>query len=347
MSKTIAIKEGGLAIQLTVDKLKTNLIEAGTQNWIPEDGVSVGKITITEDGTYKASDDGYYGYEEVTVSGCGTVTGKGDDDKTYDVTVDENGNIVETLAPTKIRITTYPSPLVYNNGDAINFSQMVVRAYDDDDNLWENDRYTDGIIPANELILPVTTASTESSDKTASSDLFCGIVQPFNFASTVNIIRTRARVGRYNEYQRTSVISCDAVAVGYNGGTGCFAIMASANNNGYDFTDKYHYTSSADNKPDDYETHTHYNFTKSYTHDNKTVHYSTASIGSSGAGNAIESLSLVTSILIDSMNSYAGKIAWTMIYGIVEDESEQEIPVEWERPSDGERLKTSFIIHVN
>jgi hypothetical protein len=34
MSKNITIQEGGVAKQLTVDKLKTNLVGGGTQLWV-------------------------------------------------------------------------------------------------------------------------------------------------------------------------------------------------------------------------------------------------------------------------------------------------------------------------
>lgn len=35
MSKNINIQEGGIGKQLTVDKLKTNLVDGGTQLWVP------------------------------------------------------------------------------------------------------------------------------------------------------------------------------------------------------------------------------------------------------------------------------------------------------------------------
>ena len=59
MSKNITIQEGGVAKQLTVDKLKTNLVGSGTCLWVPEDDVQLTTKYITENGTYPASDDNY------------------------------------------------------------------------------------------------------------------------------------------------------------------------------------------------------------------------------------------------------------------------------------------------
>jgi len=73
MSKNIIIKEDGTARSFSnVEKLQTNLIEGGTQNWVPEDEaaayVDLGEKNITENGTYKAADDGHDGYSEVKVN---------------------------------------------------------------------------------------------------------------------------------------------------------------------------------------------------------------------------------------------------------------------------------------
>ena len=58
MSKNITIQEDGVGKQLTVDKLKTNLVGGGTCLWVPEDDVALGSKRILKNGTYRASDDG-------------------------------------------------------------------------------------------------------------------------------------------------------------------------------------------------------------------------------------------------------------------------------------------------
>lgn len=152
MSKNIVIQEGGIGKQLTVDKLKTDLVGGGTCLWVPEDERALTTKNITEDGTYKASTDGYYGYSEVTVSGIGTVKGKDSDGDDAEASVDpETGEIVVKKVPASIRITTLPTKTTYNYGETIDYSGIVVHAY--------TSTGTDmGEIPFNQLVFPATKA---------------------------------------------------------------------------------------------------------------------------------------------------------------------------------------------
>lgn len=188
MSKNITIKEGGTAKQLTVDKLKTNLVSGGTCLWVPEDEAQLTTKTITENGTYKASDDGYYGYSQVTVSGIGTVTGT--DPETGDevvVTTDpDTGEIVEDTVPSSIRVVTPPyNPYgIYNDGQTIDISAQSgfeVVALLADGNVYEAEGYVLGHIPNSELSIDPTTAtydpSTVTSGGTATIDDTTGLSQ--------------------------------------------------------------------------------------------------------------------------------------------------------------------------
>ena len=153
MSKDIIIQEGGQSKQLTVDKLKTNLVGGGDCLWVPEDGIILGTKHISENGTFRASDDGYFGYSEVTVSGVGTATGRdpttGEETR---VSVDpETGELEETVIPESIRITTLPTKVNYTNGEQINYNGIVVHAY-------SSTGRDLGAVPFNELVFPVTTA---------------------------------------------------------------------------------------------------------------------------------------------------------------------------------------------
>lgn len=81
MSKNITIQEGGVARTLSgVEKIVTNVVGGGTQNWVPEDEaanyVTTGELSVSENGTYYASDDGYVGYSEVTVNTPSRLTTK-------------------------------------------------------------------------------------------------------------------------------------------------------------------------------------------------------------------------------------------------------------------------------
>lgn len=161
MSKNITIQEGGVAKQLTVDKLKTNLVGGSTCTWVPEDEVQLGTKYISENGTYKASADGLYGYSEVTVSGIGTVTGK-DPDGSGDeatATVDpETGEIVISKIPSSIEVIAPPTnPYgIYMNGQAITKDGMIVKAY-----LESGGEY--GTVPNGEITLNPTTAVYDES----------------------------------------------------------------------------------------------------------------------------------------------------------------------------------------
>lgn len=76
MSKNITIAEGTQAKNFNnVAKIRTNLIGGGTQNWVPED--EAGKyadledISISENGTYYADDEGVDGFSVVRVNVSG------------------------------------------------------------------------------------------------------------------------------------------------------------------------------------------------------------------------------------------------------------------------------------
>lgn len=59
--------------------------------------------------------------------------------------------------PYRIEITTLPTTLVYNDGDTIDFTGMVVTGYNEDDSLWTYYN-SDGSIPHSALTFPVTVA---------------------------------------------------------------------------------------------------------------------------------------------------------------------------------------------
>lgn len=152
MSKNIIIQEGGVGKQLTVDKLKTNLVGGGTCLWVPEDEHNLGTKYITENGTYNASDDGYYGYSQVSVSGIGTATGKDGDGDQAQTTVDpETGDLVTKKLIESIAVVTPPTVTTYQDGAIIDFSGISVHGY-------STTGADLGEIPMNELVFPETIA---------------------------------------------------------------------------------------------------------------------------------------------------------------------------------------------
>ena len=98
MAANITISEGGRGRGFTAKKLSTPLQAGGNCLWVPEDDVKLGVGYFSENGRYKAKNDGLYAWSQLVVSvpDGESVTGKGQDGKTYTVTVDGNGNLVET-----------------------------------------------------------------------------------------------------------------------------------------------------------------------------------------------------------------------------------------------------------
>lgn len=164
MSKNVVIKEGGSSKQITCDKLKTNLTDGGTQHWIPASEVSLGHKDINADGTYYASAYGYYGFDYVTVRGIGVAEGTDPDGDDAQTRPDpETGELETRKVPSYIRITTPPTKLEYTDGELIDYTGIVVKAYKKTTGLFTDESYPDGIIPQSELEFPVKAADIDDA----------------------------------------------------------------------------------------------------------------------------------------------------------------------------------------
>lgn len=93
----ISINGDLLPFDETIDKLRTQGIGGGSVTWVPEVDTRCVPLTVTENGSKNASEEGVYGWDIVTVSipNAGSVTGTKNGVE-YTVTVDENGNLVYT-----------------------------------------------------------------------------------------------------------------------------------------------------------------------------------------------------------------------------------------------------------
>lgn len=93
----IGINGDLLPFDETLDKLRTQGIGGGSVTWVPEADTRCVALTVTENGSKSASEEGVYGWDIVTVSipNAGSVTGTKNGVE-YTVTVDENGNLVYT-----------------------------------------------------------------------------------------------------------------------------------------------------------------------------------------------------------------------------------------------------------
>lgn len=329
MSKNITIQEGGVAKQLTVDKLKTDIVGGGSCLWVPEDEVQLTTKHISENGTYKASADGYYGYSEVTVNGIGTVSGK-DPDTGEDVVVSadpETGEIVETTVPHSIRILTPPTnPAgVYQDGEAITKDGMVVLALLASGSAYVTPDYQGGVIPIEELTLDPNTAAYDKDNP-----------KPGEYTSSLLDAEVNAGRGTFDTSKATQYMATGEYVgpetvsrLGENG-----IIVVASTSSGTIFGYKYYDQDGNPTGSGQYMTN------QSWTYDNKTVYYS--------VGMFANFIFPVTDVDPNQVSQAAAKAAWTMIYGTIEKQpgSGQTITVSWPRPVDLKVLETTFEITV-
>ncbi len=138
-----------------VEKLITPGIGSGSVTWVPDADTRCSTLKVTRNGTYTAASAGKFGYDYVTVSVPGSSVVGRDPDTGEEVAVGvdpETGDITETVIPTSIRVVTPPNKVVYNNGETINYTGIVVHKY--------SARGTDlGVVPYGELVFPVSKAN--------------------------------------------------------------------------------------------------------------------------------------------------------------------------------------------
>lgn len=322
MGEAVKIKEGGVdRSQNQINKLKTNMQGGGVCYWLPETELQTDDKRVTQNGNYTAEHEGYYGYNEIIVSipGTGDMNGKGADGNDYSITVDDNGYIVETKIPSAIQITTPPVKVIYNDGETIDYTGMVVKLYDGEGNLFTDSRYPDGIIPATELLLPENTAHYDGSGG-GSSDLD---TSPMTQPLPVNTEMTVVRDGRDEMVVRGECIT------------------------GY-----YHLTSAEDflcviaasKEPGSVIERTGeiIPLASEYGHNGKTAYFTYSSINGyylePGEGQW-------QAIAVDNRNPNVSQIAWTLLYGNG-GQSTQSLPVQWISTYNGKTLETAQDIAV-
>lgn len=326
MSKNIVIQEGGVGKQLTVNKLKTNLVGGGSCIWVPEDETRLGTKYVSENGTYKASDEGYYGFSEFTVSGVGTATGKdGDGDKAQTTVDPDTGDLVTKKLIEGIQITTPPAKTAYQGGETIDFSGLVVHGY-------SSTGRDMGVIPLSQLSISPTSATydPETASSTASSDLV---------ENDINLAGYYYRKSEDSRYIRESTASgADAYITWIYDNSNLVGVDASASpgsvSTALDIT-----TSKETGQIVDTRT-TYTDITQEYTHNGKTVYYY---VGIT-IGGAIADVIQPSPTDIGSASSAA--IAWTAIYGdITEKHSVQTITVSYTNDA-GTVLTATFTVNV-
>ena len=332
MSKNITIQEGGVAKQLTVDKLKTNEVGGGSCLWVPEDDVVLGQKSINENGTYVAADDGYYGYSQVTVNGIGAATGKipsgttppSADGNEYVVTTDNSGNLTFQKLPSSIRVTTLPTKTEYNDGETIDYTGMVVTAYD-------INGQSMGAVTFSELTLPVSEADVDATHMAIWTD-----------GAGINAVMLSYVERWYIDHHgnERAVYVSEPVGV-KNNLPAMYGVAVGSNKSGPTqfFITKYDgrtyvWGSTADRYLDGYT------FNAAAAKGNYDMIKSTTA--STGTG-PMTSFGYV--------DDWATEIPYSMVRptgtpNVHQESGNQTIPVRWARPGDGKVLETSFEITV-
>lgn len=328
MSENISILEGGQAkVFGHVQKLKISNSGGGSSLWVPEEAVPTGSLYVDKNGTYYASNEGYFGYDEVEVNIVKSVKGK-KNNKPYDVTVDDDGFLHENELPAYIEITTPPTTLNYVDGQDISTEGWVVKAFYTDGTEWGDISDTAMIDPA---VADITKVGGDTADSSLLSQYSHVVKRPF----PMGLPKGDSRYYRnYTfEYEGDAITGYhNTNGISYDIATG--AIVASKTENGGWV--RYRYGTGGNINYGD-KHYTGYSF----THGGKTVYYT-----NSGLQNA-------PALDIDAIKSeFQGHfsadvmraIAWTMLYGDITPGG-QKITVNWDR-EDGEVLSTSFTISV-
>lgn len=349
MSKNITIQEGGAAKQMTVDKLKTNLVGGGTQLWVPEDSVELTTKNITANGTYRASDDGYYGYSEVTVNvpggaggppgGAGSsIVGKDGDGDDAIVTVDpETGELEETKLPSSIKVTTRPYEICLD-GQELYKDGMVVKAYMNDDTEY-------GVVQNSEVTLDPATAEYDES-KDVGSGTACTLDGDYEwlsyydeplyaYHSTKVTLETNQAIFEKTGESSAYAIAMNAFGQGFSG-----IIWMSEN-----ASDAVTFVETVTDKATGVKRTTRKIATLQYSKEtlisHKTIYYA--------YGGDLGSNEQQISPAPQRTDNTVEHIITLIFDGVMVPEpggSPQDITVTWPRPGDGKELTTTFEVHV-
>lgn len=303
----------------------------------------------------------------------------------YAVGLDANGFLDDYLLPTKIKIVRFPNKTKYLNGETIDYTGIVVMAFSEDDKVWKNEKYPDGVIPFEELIFPVEIADAAEADniKYVKTDLDIGDVeQPIPIAT-----KKAQKTSRYDHTNAivTKIMQLDNVRYYHRSGSnyayGVFeacAFIRSTDDDGIDhynakiyatskipkeyeglpvkgrlcsevYVDYYYESPSRSYEEHEYGYPAEFNETDTVTHDEKTVYF-TGRFEGGGEDELIPPRAIspknFKALFPDDENDiYVRNIAWAIIYGDITG-GVQSIPVQW-RSIDGEILETSFFVSVS
>lgn len=325
--------EGGLARNMSAHHLETLLSTTGSCQWVPEAEVSLGTKYINVDNrTYKAKDDGKYGWSQVTVSGISITQ----DGNTITHT-DGEGTTTYTL-PDHIEVVQPPHFTIYTDGHDIDFTGMIVKAYNENGSLWTDTDHPNGVIPFEELILPVTKA-----DKNAIEDAVW--VKVLN-GREVEVCKIFHIYQYWNgQLNRDATNQCPPEAVFCYTDDGCYACSDIQ-----DYAISYAYSNDGLHKYDSDRGKQGFRTLFRVTSSPSVITGESMYYRKIEGGDWVDNGGNPWSLTNEPQLTYSGFDKTTTfdiaLHGDGAPTGGQPIPVQWRRPWDGELLETRFYITI-
>ena len=333
---TILISEGGVLRALKAKRLETLVDENDTCRWVRKGLVELDTLSVNVDNTtYRAEDDGAYGYSQVTVSGI-SIQRDTDEHGNERVTHTDASGTTTEIVPSSIVIETPPTFTgPYGYRAYIGTEGMVVKAHKNDGTLWTDENHPDGAISEDEYtISPLITDMSESVIKIGPVDgLECE--EPlYRMGPGSTIAYTRHVDVAYPERTELNI---------YTVPFGCYACMwlrNSRNSLEIVFASETVVTGiwEQTNWRGDYTEKT-FTVSREVTYNGKTF-YSTGPSVSDSLG-----LSISSGAVSASQNFRYNKIPYLLLYGAIL-EGGQEVTVQWPRPGDNKALEDVFTVTV-
>jgi hypothetical protein len=271
------------------------------------------------------------------------VTGYEDDGNEWMWTVDD-GMLEHEKVPSSIVVDTPPTDTEYVDGQSIDFTGLVVKAYDGNGELFVSDTTPQGIVPIGSLTFPVTTASLDAAtggtvDGTGTS--YVDALLPFGFGFSITDAPTYSYMWRAPSGSEDAIRSINRMYVSQavhaacmyfehrdtsTSGHGCVS-MVLASETPFQYGDNGQHSASE------------------YTKDGKTVYWGGTT------SNTVFLYDVESNVptneltaFVSSLSGEGGIIAWSMVYNASRTAG-QQVPVQWRR-ADGKTLEDSFAIQV-
>ena len=253
--------------------------------------------------------------------------------------------------PDEIRVTTLPTKTEYSDGEEIDYTGLVVKAYKNG-SVWSNENYPNGVIPFDELIINDFIASkmmhviSDVDMPGPVNEVIC----PFKVfdSTTLSAYRITRSTGYKDKW--TYLYTPESGDVIFASFAGDFVETETDWYSEVGNYDALVIPASKDENSKIKEIHRHDSeleeivpLQNSYTYNDKTVYYIRYGITMAGVyGDESQNVDIRESLDAGTKRywNYSGRIAWLIIYGT------RAVIIQWKRPCDGLVLQTYFPISL-